>query len=100
MPGFLLYVAVFAVGMLTIFSPCILPVLPFVLGRAGRPFRSETLPLLAGLIGAFVFVATVGTAGSAGGAAAADTRRIVALTVLPLAGPALLSPPLAARLPA
>jgi cytochrome c biogenesis protein CcdA/thiol-disulfide isomerase/thioredoxin len=98
MPVLLLYVAVFAGGMLTIFSPCILPVLPFVLPRAGRPFRSETLPLLAGLVAAFVFVAIVGTAGAAWVAAAADGGRVLALVLLTTAGAALLSPRLASRI--
>jgi cytochrome c biogenesis protein CcdA/thiol-disulfide isomerase/thioredoxin len=98
MPVLLLYVAVFLGGMLTIFSPCILPVLPFVLPRAGRPFVSETLPLLAGLVGAFVFVAIVGTAGAAWVAAAADGGRVFALVLLAAAGAALLSPPLASRI--
>jgi hypothetical protein len=35
-------------GILTILSPCILPVLPFVFARAGRPFLTSTLPLMAG----------------------------------------------------
>ena len=36
-------------GMLTILSPCILPVLPFVFARTGQPFRRSGLPLLAGM---------------------------------------------------
>jgi cytochrome c biogenesis protein CcdA len=36
-------------GVLTIVSPCILPVLPFVFARADRPFVSNGLPLLAGM---------------------------------------------------
>jgi thiol-disulfide isomerase/thioredoxin len=36
-------------GVLTILSPCILPVLPFVFARADRPFRSHGLPLLLGM---------------------------------------------------
>ena len=31
-------------GILTILSPCILPVLPFVFARAGRSFARSTLP--------------------------------------------------------
>ena len=94
----LLYLAVFAGGLLTILSPCILPVLPFVFARSGRPFRSETLPLLGGLVFAFVVVASVGTAGAAWAASAADAGRVAALVVLALAGAALLSPQLADRL--
>ena len=36
-------------GVLTIVSPCILPVLPFVFARADRSFARSTLPLLAGM---------------------------------------------------
>ena len=32
-------------GVLTILSPCILPVLPFVFARSGEPFRRSGLPL-------------------------------------------------------
>ena len=38
-------------GILTILSPCILPVLPFVFARADRSFLRSTLPLLAGMAG-------------------------------------------------
>ncbi len=91
----LLYLAVFAGGLLTIASPCILPVLPFVFARSGRPFARETLPLLGGLVLAFVAVAMVGTAGAAEVAAASSVGRIAALVVLSLAGVSLLSPRLA-----
>jgi cytochrome c biogenesis protein CcdA len=46
-------------GALTIVSPCILPVLPFVFARADRPFLTSTLPLLIGLIFAFTAVAVL-----------------------------------------
>ena len=32
-------------GALTIVSPCILPVLPFVFARADRPFAKSGLPM-------------------------------------------------------
>ena len=41
-----LAVLVFLGGMLTILSPCILPVLPFVFARAEQPFLKSGLPLL------------------------------------------------------
>jgi cytochrome c biogenesis protein CcdA len=88
----LLYVAVFAGGLLTIFSPCILPILPFVFSRAGKTFRGHTLPLLVGLVLAFVVVASIGTAGAAWVASAADAGRIAALVLLGIAGASLLSP--------
>ena len=36
-------------GVLTILSPCILPVLPFVFARADRPFKRNGLPMLVGM---------------------------------------------------
>jgi len=45
----LLYLLAFAGGVLTILSPCILPVLPLVFSRADQPFRRSGLPLLAGM---------------------------------------------------
>jgi cytochrome c biogenesis protein CcdA len=40
----LLYFLAFVGGILTIVSPCILPVLPFVFSRADQPFRRSGLP--------------------------------------------------------
>jgi len=44
-----LLILAFLGGILTIISPCILPVLPFVFSRADQPFRRSGLPLLAGM---------------------------------------------------
>ena len=41
----LLIVLVFAGGALTIVSPCILPVLPFVLSHDDRPLLRKGLPI-------------------------------------------------------
>ena len=43
----LLALIAFLGGALTIISPCILPVLPFVFARPGRSFARGTLPMLA-----------------------------------------------------
>jgi hypothetical protein len=43
--------------VLTILSPCILPVLPFVFARAEQPFLKSTLPLLTGMALTFAAVA-------------------------------------------
>jgi len=53
----LIYLLAFAGGVLTILSPCILPVLPFVFARAGQPFRRAGLPLLTGMALTFSLVA-------------------------------------------
>ncbi|MFZ6655450.1 cytochrome c biogenesis protein DipZ [Undibacterium sp. TJN19] len=50
-------------GVLTILSPCILPVLPFVFARTGQPFRRSGLPLLVGMALTFAAVATLAAVG-------------------------------------
>src|ERR1700719_638344 len=62
----LLYLLAFVGGILTIVSPCILPVLPFVFSRADQPFRRSGLPLLAGMAATFALVAAVATFAGAG----------------------------------
>ncbi|WP_395490761.1 hypothetical protein ACG1VR_09280 [Cedecea davisae] len=46
-------------GLLTIASPCILPVLPFVFARSDQPFARTGLPLLAGMAITFTLFATL-----------------------------------------
>ena len=46
-------------GVLTIVSPCILPVLPFVFARADRPFVKSGLPMLVGMAITFAAIATL-----------------------------------------
>lgn len=53
-------------GVLTILSPCILPVLPFVFARADRPFLRNGLPMLAGMAITFALIATLAAVGAAG----------------------------------
>src|SRR5580693_2856110 len=50
-------------GVLTIVSPCILPVLPFVFARGDRPFLSSGLPMLVGMAATFAAVATLAAVG-------------------------------------
>ena len=59
----LLFVLAFLGGVLTILSPCILPVLPFVFTRTGQPFLRSGLPLLAGMALTFAAVATLAAVG-------------------------------------
>ena len=54
----ILYVLAYLGGVLTIVSPCILPVIPFVLARADRPFLRSGLPMLVGMALAFAMVAS------------------------------------------
>src|SRR5258708_7097311 len=55
----IVFVLAYLGGVLTIISPCILPVLPFVFARADQPFRKSGLPLLAGMAVTFAGVAAV-----------------------------------------
>jgi cytochrome c biogenesis protein CcdA/thiol-disulfide isomerase/thioredoxin len=85
-------------GVLTILSPCILPVLPFVFARADRSFLRSGLPLLAGMAVTFALIATLATLGGAWAVQANQAGRIAALILLALFGLTLLLPALADRL--
>jgi cytochrome c biogenesis protein CcdA/thiol-disulfide isomerase/thioredoxin len=85
-------------GVLTILSPCILPVLPFVFARADRPFRSHGLPMLAGMAIAFAAVASLAAVGGGWVVAANEYGRHAAIALLALFGLALLLPAVADRL--
>lgn len=87
-------------GVLTIASPCILPVLPFVLTRAGQPFRTSTLPMLFGMALAFAGVASLAAVAGNWAIALNQHGRSVALGFVALFGLALLLPALATRLAA
>ncbi len=93
----ILLLAAYAGGVLTIVSPCILPVLPFAFARADRPFLRSGLPLLAGMAFAFTVIGTL--AAVAGGWAVELNRygRYAALAVFALFGLLLLLPALADR---
>src|SRR5262249_11256972 len=54
-----LFVLAYLGGVLTIVSPCILPVLPFVFARADRPFVRSGVPMLVGMAVTFAVVATL-----------------------------------------
>jgi cytochrome c biogenesis protein CcdA/thiol-disulfide isomerase/thioredoxin len=88
----------FVGGALTIASPCVLPVLPFVFSRAARPFASHGLPLLLGLAVAFAAVASLAAVGGGWAVAANQYGRYAAIVWIALCGGALLSPALAGRL--
>lgn len=89
-----LFVLSYLAGVLTILSPCILPVLPFVFARADRPFLQSGLPLLIGMAVTFAIVASL--AAVAGGWAVTVNQygRGIALVLLALFGLALLFPAL------
>jgi cytochrome c biogenesis protein CcdA/thiol-disulfide isomerase/thioredoxin len=85
-------------GILTILSPCILPVLPFVFARADRSFLRSTLPLLAGMAATFAIVATLAAVGGGWAVRANAIGRWAALVLLALFGFALVFPSVSDRL--
>jgi cytochrome c biogenesis protein CcdA/thiol-disulfide isomerase/thioredoxin len=82
-------------GVLTILSPCILPVLPFVLSRTNQPFVRGKLPMLAGMALTFAGFATLLSAGGAWAVRANEVGRFAALALLAVFGLSLLWPRLA-----
>jgi cytochrome c biogenesis protein CcdA/thiol-disulfide isomerase/thioredoxin len=85
-------------GILTILSPCILPVLPFVFARAGQSFVKSALPMLIGMAITFALVATLAAVGGAWAVHANQWGRWIALVILAVFGLTLLLPSLADRL--
>ena len=93
-----LLILAFVGGILTILSPCILPVLPFVFSRADQPFRRSGLPLLAGMAITFAALASVATIGGGWIVRANRYGRIAAMILLALFGLTLIWEKLADRL--
>jgi cytochrome c biogenesis protein CcdA len=94
----LLFVLAYLGGVLTIVSPCILPVIPFVLARADRPFLRNGLPMLVGMALAFAVVASLASVAGGWVVSANQYGRIAALALLAIFGVMLLVPDLADRL--
>ncbi|QKJ86080.1 cytochrome c biogenesis protein DipZ [Paramixta manurensis] len=84
-------------GILTIASPCILPVLPFVFARSDQSFLRSGLPLLAGMALTFTLVATLAAVGGGWVVAANQYGRWLALVLMALFGITLLFPRVADR---
>jgi cytochrome c biogenesis protein CcdA/thiol-disulfide isomerase/thioredoxin len=94
----LLFVFAFLGGVLTIVSPCILPVLPFVFARGGVPFTRGGLPLLVGMAVTFAAVASLAAVGGGWVVSANQWGRWIALALMFVFGLALLLPSVADRL--
>jgi cytochrome c biogenesis protein CcdA/thiol-disulfide isomerase/thioredoxin len=94
----ILFLVSYLGGVLTILSPCILPVLPFVFARADRPFVTSGLPLLLGMAITFAAVATLAAVGGGWAVAANHYGRLVAIVLLALFGVTLLFPEIADRM--
>jgi len=96
----LLFLFAYLGGVLTVLSPCILPVLPFVFTRAGQPFMRAGLPMLLGMAVSFALIASLATVAGGWVVALNDYGRLVAMLLLAGFGLLLLWPELAARLAA
>ena len=78
-------------GVLTILSPCILPVIPLVFARTGRSFRREVAPMLVGLALAFTGAALIASATAHWLLVANEVGRNAALVLLAVVGVSLVS---------
>ena len=94
----ILFLLAYLGGVLTIVSPCILPVIPFVLARADRPFLRSGLPMLIGMTLAFAVVASLASVAGGWVVSANQYGRVAALILLAVFGLTLLFPALADRL--
>lgn len=87
----------FLAGIFSTLSPCVLPLLPLVLGAAVAAHRFGMLALAAGMVLSFVSVGMlVATVGFSAGLSA-DLFRVLSAAVLGLLGLVLLSAPLQQR---
>ena len=84
-------------GMLAVGSPCVLPVLPFVLARTGRSAVRDTMPFLLGLIIMFAAAGSIAGAGLLA-LASGTASRWIAPIVLGASAIALMWPSVGARL--
>jgi cytochrome c biogenesis protein CcdA/thiol-disulfide isomerase/thioredoxin len=95
LPIMTLVILVFLGGVLTILSPCILPVLPFVFARSEQKFLSNGLPMLAGMAITFAAIATLAAVGGSWAVRVNQYGRIFALVLLTAFAATLLSTRLA-----
>jgi cytochrome c biogenesis protein CcdA/thiol-disulfide isomerase/thioredoxin len=86
-----LFVVSYLAGVLTIVSPCILPILPFVFSRAGQPFARSILPMTVGMAATFAAVATLAAVGGSWAVHANEIGRSAAIVLLALFGVTLIS---------
>ncbi|RZL68510.1 MAG: cytochrome c biogenesis protein DipZ [Variovorax sp.] len=93
-----LFILSYLSGALTIFSPCILPVVLFVFARVDQPFLRNGLPMLAGMAVTFAGVASLAAVGGAWAVSANEYGRIAAMALLATLGITLLLPAVSARL--
>jgi len=94
----LIFLLAYIGGVLTIFSPCVLPVLPFIFARSDQSFRRSGLPILIGMALTFTVLASLAAVGGAWLVAVNQYGRYAAMGLLLLLGSALIFPALSERL--
>lgn len=94
----LIFILAYIGGILTIFSPCVLPVLPFIFARSDQSFRRNGLPILLGMALTFTVLASLAAVGGAWLVALNQYGRYAAMGLLLLLGLALIFPALSERL--
>jgi cytochrome c biogenesis protein CcdA/thiol-disulfide isomerase/thioredoxin len=87
----ILVLVVFLSGVLTILSPCILPVLPFVFAKSEQKFLTSGLPLLIGMAATFAGIATLAAVGGAWAVRVNQYGRLLAMVLLAAFAATLLS---------
>lgn len=85
-------------GTLTIFSPCVLPVLPFIFARADQSFRRVGFPILLGMAVTFTVLASLTTLSGAWLIGLNHYGRYAAMLLLFVMGWALVFPAFSTRL--
>jgi cytochrome c biogenesis protein CcdA/thiol-disulfide isomerase/thioredoxin len=75
-------ILVFLGGVLTILSPCILPVLPFIFARSEQKFLNNGLPMLVGMAVTFAGIATLAAVGGSWAVRVNQYGRVFALILL------------------
>ncbi|MDG0815994.1 cytochrome c biogenesis protein DipZ [Bdellovibrio svalbardensis] len=88
----LLFLLSYIGGVLTILSPCILPVIPFVFAKADQPFRKSGLPLLLGMAITFAGFSSLAVLGGAWVAQANNWGRWIAIFLMTIFGLTLVFP--------
>lgn len=85
-------------GLLTILSPCVLPVLPFIFARPDQPFHRSGLPVLLGMAATFTLLASFAAVAGAWLVEVTQYGRYAAMLLLLLLGAALVFPVLPERI--
>jgi len=88
----LIFLLAYLGGALTILSPCVLPVLPFVFARSEQSFRRSGLPILIGMAVTFTALASLAAVGGAWLVEVNQYGRYAAMLVLLALGMALIFP--------